>query len=681
MQHRDDPVPAPTASTRRLAVSAVASIVVGLAIAGCGGEKPAPSLLLVTLDTTRADRLSCYGSSSPVTPHIDEIASRGVLFEQASSPTPLTLPAHASILTGVSPARHGLRTNADRALSEEWTTLAEILSRAGYRTAAFVSSFVLDRKFGLAQGFDVYSDELPPGPAGGEGPERDATAVAREASAWLRGVDEEPFFLWIHFYDPHTPYSPPEPYRGSYPRDPYAGEIAHVDAAVGRILDTLEAEGLVDRSWIVVAGDHGESLGEKGERTHGILVHEAVTRVPLIWAGPGILSSHRVAAPVRLTDVAATALDLLLGRTSTSESTLTGSASLRPWLEGRTGPSLPCPLESYHPFLHYGWAPIVGIREGDWKLVTSTQEALYDVSTDRSEERNRIAERPEIAVRLRSLAESVVREARDAGDPEPAPVALDEADRRRLAALGYAAPALPPSASTSSIPAMDRWHSLPDPHLRVGVVDRLEQAARAIRAGRFESAADSYRTILESEPDQPRALNGLGVCLLRAGRFRDALPLLERAVARDPGFASAFANLGAALDQAGRRDEAARHYRRALALDATQEGAARNLALLHLESGDFAGAREALRIQLEIRPDRPDTLALLARCEEELGHPGEALLHLERASSLDPANPGIWIEMGRVALRAGRRDLARRAADRLSNVDPVAAETLRRQLE
>jgi choline-sulfatase len=289
-------------------------LVLALAGIGVSFERPAtferPSaVVIVTLDTTRADRLSPYGFGGASMPSFDRLAREGVLFERAASVAPLTLPAHTSLFTGLFPPSHHVRDNADSPLSPVQVTLAESLRSRGFQTAAFVGSTILDADRGLAQGFDTYVDVSTALGLASQRRERPADAVIGDAVSWLESVQRTPFFLWVHLNDPHCPHDPPEPYRSRY-LDPYTGELAFVDAQIGVLLDALSRRDLLKHAIVIIVGDHGESLGEHGERDHGLTLYQSVLRIPLIVRSPGLVP-RRVDAPVRLIDVMPTVLDLL----------------------------------------------------------------------------------------------------------------------------------------------------------------------------------------------------------------------------------------------------------------------------------------------------------------------------------------------------------------------------------
>jgi arylsulfatase A-like enzyme len=434
--------------------------------------EPGPiGVVLITLDTTRADRLSPYGMMDVSMPHLERLAREGVVFDQASSVAPLTLPSHCSIFTGLFPPAHGVRDNADRALAPDHTTLAEILKARGFETAAFVGSAVLDPDRGLEQGFSQYrgvSRATLKGRATSmveaDSRQRRADEVIADATRWLERIDGSRFFLWTHLNDPHRPYDPPEPFRSRY-FDPYVGEIAFADSQIGRLLEALDRQGLLDRTIVIVAGDHGESLGEHGERDHGIFVYESVLRVPLIIRGPG-LAPHRVGEAVRLVDVMPTVLEML---------DLPGPAvdgvSLVDVMSGRRrNLDLEVFAESIYP-LRFGWSPLRALRGGRFKLIDAPRPELYDLERDPFEERNLFDER-------RPLAEAMMRrlEALDAGQRvarASEEIVVPAALREGLAALGYVA-AGPMRVSRNR-------KDLPDPKDCVGLIGvELRSADREI---------------------------------------------------------------------------------------------------------------------------------------------------------------------------------------------------------
>lgn len=409
-----------------LAIACLVTVAAGVNHRADGARGSTTGVLLVTLDTARADRLSPYGFMDVRMPHLERLAREGVLFEQAFSVAPLTLPAHTSLFTGLLPPSHAVRDNADQPLATSHTTLAELLQRRGFRTGAFVGSVVLQSDRGLAQGFDTYRDVQSPG-APTPARQRPGNLVVDEAIAWLEGTAGAPFLLWAHLYDPHAPYEPPAPFRVAH-ADPYVGELLFADAQLGRLLDALDRLRLTDRTIVVVAGDHGEGLGDHGEQTHGLLVYDSVLRVPLIVRAPAI-RSRRIADVVSLVDVAPTLLELLgiAGRHS-------DGASLVGALNGRR-----IDVEAYAETLYparMGLAPMHALRDGRFKLIDGPQPELYDMQTDPFEEHNVIRARAGIADAMRARLGAIA----GAGSRPAAPnTPVPREVRERLAALGYAA--------------------------------------------------------------------------------------------------------------------------------------------------------------------------------------------------------------------------------------------------
>lgn len=414
-------------------------------------ERAPLGVVIVTLDTTRADRLSAYGYMDAVMPHLDRLAREGIVFDRATSVAPLTLPAHCSLFTGLFPPAHGVHDNADPALSPEHTTLAEILHARGFRTGAFVGSAVLDADRGLSQGFEQYSgvadgalrDRSRPRPL-----QRPANETVDEALRWLSGVGDSHFFLWVHLYDPHRPYDPPEPFRSAF-RDPYIGEIAFADSQVGRLLDALDRRGQLDRTVVVVAGDHGESLGDHGERDHGVFVYESVLRVPLILSAPHV-APGRIDDVVRLVDVMPTVLDLLgLPRPRTD------GVSLADAIHGRPGR---LDLEAYSESLYprrFGWSPLRSLRAGRFKLIEAPRPELYDLERDPFEERNIYEERRSLAGTLQERLAALERGGPVTGRGNGEHRIPGEELQERLASLGY--------VGSSASPATSARRDLPDP--------------------------------------------------------------------------------------------------------------------------------------------------------------------------------------------------------------------------
>ena len=398
-------------------------------------------VVIITLDTTLADRLSPYGFMDAAMPALDALTREGVLFDQAISVAPLTLPAHTSLFTGLFPPNHRVSDNADPPLAGDYTTLAEVLKTKGFKTAAFVGSTVLAPDRGLAQGFDRYS-----APEIGREPpargQRPANEVIEEAMDWLAGVGDSRFFMWAHLYDAHRPYDPPEPYAGT--SDPYLGEMVFTDSQIGRLIDVLRMRGLLDRTIVVVAGDHGESLGEHGERDHGVFLYDSVLRVPLIARVPGI-EPRRIGPVVRLIDVMPTILQLL----DVQMPHLDGVSLVDLMNGGQRTAELPAFSQSLYP-QRFGWSPLHGLREGRYKAIDAPRPELYDLDLDPLEQRN-------IYDQHRSLATAMIERVRVMAKPSASAASNQQTNANdvlaRLSSLGYVgSPRVEPSPDGEGLP-------------------------------------------------------------------------------------------------------------------------------------------------------------------------------------------------------------------------------------
>jgi arylsulfatase A-like enzyme len=393
-----------------------------------------PNLLLVTIDTLRADHVGVYGAAAAQTPTLDGLARRGVMFRNAQTAIPLTGPSHATVMTGLYPPAHGVRDNVVFDLPASRKTLATLLHGQGYRTAAFVGAYPVAAAFGFRQGFDVFDESFHQNPVPGEGAERPANEVADAAIRWIEAGDAEPFFLWTHFYDPHAPYAPPPPFRESFHDHPYDGEIAFADAQVGRVLETLRAAGKLEGTVVAILSDHGESLGEHGEATHAVLVYESTLHVPWIVAGPQVPAGKQIAERVATVDVLPTLLGLvglpappeLLGR------------DLRPALAGKRIPNDGLYAESLFGRLNCRWAALRSWTQGNWKLIDGGESELFDLAADPHESASLASKEPERMRQMQQALRAALQKMAPAGDSaRPNPISAEQEERLR--ALGYTA--------------------------------------------------------------------------------------------------------------------------------------------------------------------------------------------------------------------------------------------------
>ncbi len=501
-----------------------------------GGASPRPPIVLISIDTLRSDRLPAYGYKAVETPAVDRLAADGVLFERAYTHVNVTLPSHVSLFTGLLPPDHGVRDNAGYRLSEEIPTLAAELGRQGYATGGFVSSWVLRAWTGIDRGFDVYDDgvRFETGRQLGE-LQRPGTETLDAASNWLDDVADGPFFLFLHLYEPHAPYSPPPPFAERHD-DPYDGEVAAADHVVGLLLARLDELGLYEEALVVLLSDHGEGLMDHGEMDHLIFIYREVLQVPLIVKLPGLeRRGERVGANVQLTDVAPTVYSLL-GIEPPARQAGIGLFDPRP------AGLRQIVSESVYPRIHFGWSDLASIVEGDLHFIESPEPELFRLSEDPGERNNVIREERAAARRLRMALQAIDRTL-------TSPAEEDSETLERLRSLGY----LSGGARAGAGP-------LPDPKSRIGLVDDLDGAAELMARGDLAGAETVLRRILESEPQLVLAWQRLGDVLDGRGRLEPALEAYRSAFEASGGDAAA-AGIKAAelLLRTGRVEEAREH--------------------------------------------------------------------------------------------------------------------------
>ena len=628
--------------------------------------RPGPDLLLITIDTLRADRLGCYGPAPVRTPAIDGLAASGTVFTRAFSHVPLTLPAHASLLTGQTPPVHGVRDNGRFVVPPEALTMAELLKGRGYTTAAFVGGYPLHSRFGLVQGFDVYDDRFAASPGlGREYAEARAGAVADKALAWLEGR-RSPWFLWVHFYDPHDPYEPPEPFLSRYRDAPYDGEVAYVDETVGRLLAFLRDRGLADRTVVVLTGDHGESLGDHGELTHGFLAYNSTLWIPLVIAAPGRrpFRSDRTVAHI---DVLPTVCDLLsIGKPAALE-----GHSLEPALGGRKLSSEPIYFECLSPYYGRGWAPIRGLIDGPMKFVDSPIPELYDLGADFGETRNLAPGRD-----LSGYRKALERHLRTKGTgAAPGPEArLDAAAVERLRSLGYTAgPAAPKKKSFG--PEDDVKTLLP-------YHERSMRALLLSREGRTDAAVAMLKEVVTARPDLDVARVNLALVYEAAGRAADARQVLTDGLRDLPESYDLLTHAAGFLIAAGDYGEAAALIgSRSLPQMESDPKIWVDLGLCHRNLGDHPRAKAAYETALAIDPTYPvvhnnlGTLELAAdRARPDAAALERAEARFAKAVELDPGYAAAHYGLGQARYRLGRLEEAVAVLRTAVGLDPDLAD-------
>jgi arylsulfatase A-like enzyme/Flp pilus assembly protein TadD len=668
-----------------------------LALAACRGRSESPSgapasdsvspsrpdVLLVTIDTLRADSLGFMGNGKIQTPVLDRLAAQGMVFGNAHAHSVVTLPSHANVLTGLLPYQHGIRDNTGFRLDPSIPTLATLLKARGYATGAFVGAFPLDSRFGLSRGFDVYDDRYPRGLSrlDFEMPERPATDVVPAAVAWWNEKRSSPRFLWVHLYDPHAPYRPPLPFAERYQSNEYLGEVAFTDAALASLIDPFTT-GAAPPALVIVTSDHGEARGDHGEETHGLFAYEATLHIPLVVWFRGKVSPGSSADFVRHIDIAPT---VLAAAGIEKPASLTGSSLL-------TAPPSPRQtyFEAFSTALNRGWAPLRGVVAEGMKFVDLPVPELYDLAGDPAETRNLASEKSELLRRLARLlpAESELGRARRP-DSTPEEVA-------RLRSLGY----LSGSAAVKS-----RYSVEDDPKNLISIDRQLHECVDLYQRGKLAEAIVLGRAVLRERPGMEAGYENLGFLLRRADRSEEALRVYRAAVERgiaseelrshyalalsengrapealqillplasstDPETLNA---LGIALSDAGRGAEAAKAFDRALAEDPGFVEAVQNLGIVRLRAEDLSGARDLFRRALAQDDKLPRAWNGLGVTLARLGDERGAIEAWDRAVALDPGLYDALFNLGLTAGKNGMRREARAALQKFVATAPPGA--------
>ena len=677
------------------------------------------NVVVISIDTLRRDHLAPYGAPFQ-TVAATRLAREGVVFERAVSQAPLTLPSHASIFTGLYPPNHGARDNGGFVVGKDATTLAERCLAGGYKTAGFVSSYVLHSRWGIGQGHETYDDSFDY--AGLESRaltdvERPAGPVVDAALAWLRQPRraERPFYLWVHLFDPHDPYEPADEYRRSAPTA-YAGEVMYADAQVGRLLEALDTLGLRRNTVIVYLSDHGESLGEHGEPTHGIFLYGATLDVPLIIAPPPgaalgspalPLAGRRVRGLARLVDVTPTVLDLVglpvpsgLDGVSLLSMVAHEGASAAGSPPTDTSDALAGPVsyaETYYPRFRYNWSELVAMETERWKFIRAPRSELYDLRQDPRELHDVSADHPRVVATLAKHLESM--NLLKAGG-EPTPAALDPDALARLRALGYV-------GSADSAPAR-RTGPRPDAKDGLPLLQELLQGQTDRDAGRLDDAARRLEALARKDPENPAVYVALSSVYFRRNDAQAAIKAAKRAVALDPESVVAVLDLAFAFQAAGQPGEAATGFERVLALDPENLKALLNLGQIAHVRGErekafefyqravavaphFARARiglgsvalelnrlgvaeEALKQAVALGGTYPDLHFNLGVMAEQRGQRAVALREYRAEVAAYPGSLGAWVNLGLLEREGGRVDAALAAFERAANAKADAIE-------
>jgi len=650
------------------------------------------NIMLISIDTCRADHLSCYGFDQKTTPHIDAVADEGILFTRAHSTNPITLPAHSSMLTGTNPPYHGVHDNQNYRLSEDNVSLAEILQDHGYQTSAFVSAFVLKSGFGLNQGFETYDDDVIGDDETALITERIAGDTSRRANQWLDHHGREPFFMFLHFFDPHTSYRPPEPFASRFSKSRYVGEIAYVDHCIGLVIERLKSLGIYDSTLLIITSDHGESLGEHGENTHSYFAYQSTIRVPLIIRAPGRVGRGKRDELISIIDIVPTVLSLL-------------KISQPPHIQGEdlskalqvssesADRSLYC--ESLYP-TKYGCNGLYGLIQDRWKYIWTTRPELYNLEHDPTETTNLIEKEPDIAAELHAALQNVLLQQ----TRSHAAKSLQQHDRKsiaRLKSLGYVGGAVN-AKSLEVAPGVEDPKDFVDLHNRLMIAQALYRAGElerarleslellkrrprdltilmtlgliAEKAGRHAGAVSFYskylavaaeviesstkRKVLHFNTELTLVHNRLGLSLVQLGNVDQGISHFKKALEIDARSDWAHYHLGDALRTLGRPKEAIPHFRQAIQLAPKtanmHNGLGRTLGMLGQNRDAAVHLREAVRLN----PNFAEAHSNLGVAMQALGRPKEALVHLREAVRLEPNSVLAHRNLGMVYERLGR---------------------------
>lgn len=527
------------------------------------------NVLLITLDTTRADHLPAYGYTSVKTPNLDRLAEESTVFEDAIAHVPLTLPSHTTMMTGLLPIANGVRDNAGFFVDQKITTLAELLKQKGYSTSAFVSSFVLDSRWQLDQGFDLYFDNFNLAEFKGLNPQeaqRPAEETVAEFSEWIQTHKGGSFFSWVHFYDPHEPYTPPEPYKTEYASSLYDGEIAYMDENIGKVLKKLKDLNLNDNTIIIVVGDHGESLGQHQEITHAMFVYNATQHVPLIVHIPGE-HKQRIKEVVRLMDIAPTVADL----TNVTFPEAIQGVSLLPMMNAQEKKERFAYSESLYPELHYGWSPVVAITTNQYKFINVPKPELYDRITDPQETKNLIQEKASIAKVLKGELEEMNKKyARsDIGGLQK----MDPETEERLRSLGYL---------SGSVTATEESRKI-DPKDKIHLARGIQQSFGATQEKDYARALELIGPVLAEDPNMTDAHFTAAVAYMGLKDYQKAIDEMYKTLALKPDHVMALYNLGHVHEVIGNLKEAESWYQKVLGYEKNHLYATLKLAHIYRE--------------------------------------------------------------------------------------------------
>ncbi|MBZ5599854.1 MAG: sulfatase-like hydrolase/transferase [Acidobacteriia bacterium] len=630
-------------------------------------RKPLINVVLVTIDTVRADHVGCYGAGNVQTPALDSLARDGIVFDNAIAQVPLTWPSHAVILTGMYPFQNGVQDFTGQPLDKRLRTVAQAFKQRGYATGAVVSAFVLDQSWGLARGFDFYDDAFSPEDYSQRNKnlgmvERPAGVSVDHALNWLKKTSRRPFFFWLHLYDPHSPYDPPEPYRTQYSSRPYDGEIAYADHELGRLITWLKRNRLYERSLVVVLSDHGESLGEHGEKEHGFFVYNATVRIPLIVkppAGSGFRPAH-VARPVETAAVAPTLVHL-----AGLKDPVQAQFHSPDLLVSATENDSVAYSETFYPFNSFGWSPLHSVETGRYQYIDAPEPELYDVKADPEEKNNLAAQQPATVAVLKDKLQALLRTrpfTPSQGEGPPlAPDALE-----KLQALGYV-------AYHSSVPAGVLAGSLPDPKDKLWEFQTILAAEDALHAGDVATGQALLAQVREKDPKMYIVPFYLGESALSQRNWDEASTQFKKCLELNPNFEQAMTGLSRALIYRGELDEARVWVERVLKINPRSSQAWYALAVIEShgdKKASIAAYEKAISLQGNFAPLHRD-LGLLQFEQHDYT---EAAKHLSKAVDLGVSDAIVFYSLGMSYSRTQQLPKAVESYKKALELNPRLAE-------
>jgi arylsulfatase A-like enzyme/Tfp pilus assembly protein PilF len=640
------------------------------------------NVILITLDTTRADRIGCYGFKNIETPTIDMFAARGIRFEDCISTTPLTLPAHTSIMTGTLPPFHGVRDNGGFVVPAGIETLAKLFKGKGYATSAFVAAYVLDSHWGLSRGFDVYYDrfDLSKFETISLGNvQRPGNEVIDQVLPWLEQNKGRKFFTWVHLYDPHTPYEPPAPYDKLYAEHPYLGEIAFADSQIGRLWQYLEAHGLTENLFLVFAADHGESLGEHEEGSHGFFVYQAAVRVPLIFVTPfpklqGLVSP----GVVSIADIMPTICEMA-GIPVPPQ--VQGKSLAPAFFNPKRTPGRYAYAETFYPRFHYGWSELQSIQDARYKLILAPVPELYDLVADPREEKNLVYLEKKVFEDMSAAAQKFIAKSSE-NAYEFDLRKIDEETREKLAALGY--------IGSFTDPAKLKGKKLGNPREKIGVFNELNRAREIGMSGQAEEAIKIVKGIIATDPDVTDAYFALGNIYFKGRRFKEAIVQFLAAFEKKPDDAFTVINVANSyiamrkFDEAEafvldyfkkgfsdaqlyhllgnmnfvqkKYDKAIPYFEKCLSLNDQSVASHIALAAIYINQINLVKADEHIQAALRINPEQTNVHYNLAQLLEKQGRMREAADAYLQEIRISPRHLKALFNLSRLYRLAGDED-------------------------